>query len=152
MDVVVERAAGTVAGIVGREPELEVLRGFVGADGSGRALVLSGEAGIGKTTLWEAGVELARERGLRALVARPSGTEARLSFAALIDVFEGVGSVAREQVADPIAGDDINDRVRDPLAPREVCRVPNPDPVLFPGNLWKYVAFRVVDGTARRAA
>ena len=90
MDVVVEGAAGTVAGIVGREPEIEVLRGFVGADGSGRALVLSGEAGIGKTTLWEAGVELARERGLRALVARPSGTEARLSFAALIDVFEGV--------------------------------------------------------------
>ena len=99
MDVVVERAAGTVAGIVGREPELEVLRGFVGADGSGRALVLSGKAGIGKTTLWEAGVELARERGLRALVARPSGTEARLSFAALIDVFEGVD--ARELVGVP---------------------------------------------------
>ena len=94
MEVVVEGAAGTVAGIVGREPELEVLRGFFGGDGSGRALVLSGEAGIGKTTLWEAGVELARERGLRTLIARPSGTEARLSFAALIDVFEDVDARA----------------------------------------------------------
>ena len=99
MDIVVEGAAGTVAGIVGREPELEVLRGFFGGDGWGRALVLSGEAGIGKTTLWEAGVELARERGLRTLIARPSGTEARLSFAALIDVFEDVD--ARELVGLP---------------------------------------------------
>jgi hypothetical protein len=90
MDIVVEGATGIVGGIVGREPELGVLRGFFGADGSGRALVLSGEAGIGKTTLWEAGVEFARERGLRTFVARPSGTEARLSFAALIDVFDGV--------------------------------------------------------------
>ena len=92
MDDVVEGAAGTVAGIVGREPELEVLRGFFSADGLGRALVLSGEAGVGKTTLWEAGVEIARERGLRTLLARPSGTEAQLSFAALIDVLEGVGA------------------------------------------------------------
>jgi len=96
---VVEAATGTVAGIVGREPELEVLRGFFGAGGSGRALVLRGEAGIGKTTLWEAGVEVARERGLRALIARPSGTEARLSFGALIDVFEEVD--ARELVGVP---------------------------------------------------
>lgn len=52
--------------------------------------MLGGEAGIGKTTLWEAGADLARELGLRVLVARPSGAEARLSFAALIDLFEGV--------------------------------------------------------------
>ena len=101
MDIVVEGATGTVAGIVGREPELEVLRGFFGADGWGRALVVCGEAGIGKTTLWEAGLELARERGLRALVARPSGTEARLSFAALIDVFEGVDAGAWMHVPAP---------------------------------------------------
>ena len=28
----------------------------------------------------------------------------------------GVGLLGREQVADPVAGDDVNDRVRDPLA------------------------------------
>jgi DNA-binding CsgD family transcriptional regulator len=90
MDSVVEGAVGTVAGVVGRERELDVLRGFFGADGSSRALVLTGVAGIGKTTLWEAGVEVAREHGHRVLLARPSEAEARLSFAALIDLFEAV--------------------------------------------------------------
>ena len=33
------------------------------------ALVLVGEAGIGKTTLWEAGVERASDRGWRVLEA-----------------------------------------------------------------------------------
>ena len=55
------------------------------------ALVLTGGPGIGKTTLWEAGVAAARERGLRVLSARASGAEARLSFAALIDLLDGVG-------------------------------------------------------------
>src|SRR5262245_41919847 len=49
-----------------------------------------GEPGIGKTTVCEAGIAVARERGWRGLSARPSGAEARLSFAALIDLFEGV--------------------------------------------------------------
>ena len=49
----------------------------------------------------------------------------------------GVGLLAREQVADPVAGDDVDDRVRDPLGAGEVRRVPNPDTVLFPGNLGK---------------
>ena len=53
--------------IVGRDTELEAVRGFVESDAAPRALVLAGGPGIGKTTLWEAGVELARERGLRVL-------------------------------------------------------------------------------------
>ena len=52
--------------------------------------MLVGEPGIGKTTLWEAGIAAAREQGLRVLAARPSGAEARLSFAALIDLLDGV--------------------------------------------------------------
>ena len=89
MSYVVEGGSAPVAGVVGREAELAVLREFAGAGARNRALVLAGEAGIGKTTLWEAGIELARDRGLRVLPARPSGAEARLSFAALIDLFEG---------------------------------------------------------------
>ncbi|MGH3031076.1 MAG: LuxR C-terminal-related transcriptional regulator [Gaiellaceae bacterium] len=73
---------------VGREPELGRLRAFVAADPLG-ALVLTGEPGIGKTTLWEAGIDAARERGLRVLLARPSGAEAQLSFAGLNDLFDG---------------------------------------------------------------
>ncbi len=72
--------------MVGRAAEFQrVSAGF-----TGRALVLDGEPGIGKTTLWEAGIEAARAAGLRVLVARPSGAEAQLSFAALIDLCEAL--------------------------------------------------------------
>ena len=78
------------AQVVGREPEFWALRGFLDRDTARRSLVLVGEPGIGKTTLWEAGIAIARERGVRVLVARPSGAEAELSFAGLIDLFDGI--------------------------------------------------------------
>ena len=96
-----EGAGAAFAGIVGREAELGVLEGLLHFGGSDRALVLVGEAGVGKTTLWEAGVELARRGGLRVLVARPSGAEARLSFAALIDLFDEVDSAELSAVPAP---------------------------------------------------
>ncbi len=76
-------------GVIGRDSELAVLSEFV-EDPSRHPLVLVGEPGIGKTTLWEAGVGAAREQGLRVLSARPSGAEAQLSFAALTDLLDGV--------------------------------------------------------------
>src|SRR6266508_2650652 len=86
-----ERVRELGAEIVGREAEIVVLREFVKADSlPGAALVLSGEPGSGKTTLWEAGVTAARERGIRVLKTRASGAEAQLSFAALIDLLDGV--------------------------------------------------------------
>jgi hypothetical protein len=79
------------AGVVGREPELARLREFLEGDRFRRGLVVRGGPGIGKTTLWEAGIGLARERGLRVLGARPSGAEAQRSLApALIDLCDGV--------------------------------------------------------------
>jgi DNA-binding CsgD family transcriptional regulator len=71
---------------VGRETELAALRGFLQAEAAARALVLTGGPGIGKTTLWEAGIGDAREQRIRVLVARPSEAEARLSCAGLIDL------------------------------------------------------------------
>lgn len=82
-------AARGRAGVVGRESEHAVLNGFLDADPLG-ALLLSGEAGIGKTTLWEAGIDAARERGVRVLSARASDAEAQLAFAALIDLCDGI--------------------------------------------------------------
>jgi DNA-binding CsgD family transcriptional regulator len=77
--------------IIGRESELARLRDFLGSPGT---FVLEGDPGAGKTTLWQAGVELARERGLRVCAARPSGAEAQLSFAALTDLLDDVGEDA----------------------------------------------------------
>ncbi len=53
---------------------------------SGPRLAISGEPGIGKTTLWQAAVERARADGARVLVARPTESEARLAFAGLADL------------------------------------------------------------------
>jgi DNA-binding CsgD family transcriptional regulator len=82
----------TQAAIVGRESELSAVREFLGRPDGRRALVVSGEPGIGKTTLWEAGVAAARETGDRVLVARPSEPEFQLGFVALADLFEDVDS------------------------------------------------------------
>ena len=50
--------------IIGRDGELAALEAFLDdVQGGCRALVLEGEAGIGKSTLWLAGVEHARARG-----------------------------------------------------------------------------------------
>jgi DNA-binding CsgD family transcriptional regulator len=75
--------------IVGREEERASVEAFVGrAEGGAAALVLEGEAGIGKSTLWLAGVELARSRGLDVLLSRPAEAESGLAYAGLGDLFE----------------------------------------------------------------
>ncbi len=75
--------------VVGREEELGLVREFAAREGFA-ALVLEGEAGIGKTTLWREAVALASEGGARVLVARPAAAEARLAFAGLGDLLAGV--------------------------------------------------------------
>ncbi len=77
--------------IVGREVELASIHAFLERPAQGPvALVLEGEAGIGKSTLWVAGVDAARERGLRVLVSRPAEAERGLTHAGLGDLFEDV--------------------------------------------------------------
>jgi predicted ATPase len=90
------------AEIAGRNEELAVVRSFVGsASGGFAALVLEGEAGIGKSTLWLAGEEAARERGLRVLSSRPAEAERGLAFAGLGDLFESVLDDVRAALAPP---------------------------------------------------
>jgi DNA-binding CsgD family transcriptional regulator len=80
-----------VGDIVGRDEELHFLRAFLEAAGGGpTAVVLEGEAGIGKSTLWLAGVEEGRARGFRVLASRPAEPERGLGFAGLGDLLEDV--------------------------------------------------------------
>ena len=84
--------------IIGRDEELGAVRAFISRVGDGPgALVLSGEAGIGKTILWEAGVEEARERFGRVLTCR--GVEAEASFP-LPGLSELLAGVVREVAPD----------------------------------------------------
>ena len=68
--------------IVGRDEELASLRAFIGrAEGEPTALVLEGQAGIGKSTLWlRRGRVCALARDARALVAAGRG-RAGLAYA-----------------------------------------------------------------------
>lgn len=76
-------------GVVGREAELAAVESLLEEVEHGpAALVLDGEAGIGKTTVWLSGVEQARERGYCVLSCRPSEAEASLPFVALADLLE----------------------------------------------------------------
>jgi hypothetical protein len=72
--------------VVGRSEEVASVRAFLDDPSATGALVLEGEPGIGKTTLWRAGVDAARERGRRVLEARPAEAERELSFSALGDL------------------------------------------------------------------
>jgi DNA-binding CsgD family transcriptional regulator len=75
--------------IVGRDEELASVRAFVGgADQGMTALVLEGEAGIGKSTLWLAGIAQAHRLGLRVLLSRPTEAERGLAYVGLGDLFE----------------------------------------------------------------
>jgi hypothetical protein len=76
--------------VIGREQELSTLAAFLERDGDPRALVLAEDAGMGKTTLWLAGIETARERSFRVLMASPGEAETAMSFAALGDLLAGV--------------------------------------------------------------
>jgi hypothetical protein len=56
-------------------------------------LVIEGEPGIGKTTLWLAAIEQAASRGFRVVSARAGSAEVVLTFAVLADLFGDSSSV-----------------------------------------------------------
>jgi DNA-binding CsgD family transcriptional regulator len=78
-----------VSTVVGREAELERIEAFLRDDPTGTLVVL-GEPGIGKTTLWERAVAAAQASGATVLVARPAESEATLAFGGLSDLLAGV--------------------------------------------------------------
>jgi predicted ATPase len=77
--------------LVGRERELELLAAFLTSSReSGSAMLIRGEPGIGKTSLWRAGTEQAREAGITVLACRCFESEMPLPFAALLDLLKPV--------------------------------------------------------------
>jgi DNA-binding CsgD family transcriptional regulator len=77
--------------IIGRREELLALEAFLGAlPAGGQALLLEGDAGIGKTALWQEGNWLARASGFRALTSRSAHSETQIAFATVGDLFAPV--------------------------------------------------------------
>jgi class 3 adenylate cyclase len=73
--------------IVGRDAEFEAVERFLEIlAAEPAALVVEGEAGIGKTTVWLEAIRQAEARAWRVLQARPAESEAQHSYAALADL------------------------------------------------------------------
>ncbi len=76
--------------LVGRDADLAVITRSLDLLATGPAgIVIQGEAGIGKTSVWSAAIAMANERGLRVLIARPVEAELALGYAALGDLLQG---------------------------------------------------------------
>src|SRR2546430_17712536 len=68
--------------LIGRDAERREIEGWIGADHrSSGALLLTGEAGIGKTTLWRPAVADARRAGRLGLASRPAESGTQRQFA-----------------------------------------------------------------------
>ena len=88
--------------LVGRRAELDATAAFL--DVAARrpaALVLDGEAGIGKTALWAAGVAEARRRGFRVLSAEPTEAETLLPYVSLADLLGQVEDAVLDRLPVP---------------------------------------------------
>ena len=84
--------------LIGRDVELKRLSTFVDGSPRGPAFVLvEGEAGIGKSTLWEWAVGQAREHGRLVLTSRPNSNDIALAYAALGDLLDETLDEALEQ-------------------------------------------------------
>jgi DNA-binding CsgD family transcriptional regulator len=90
--------------VFGRDEELDVIDEFVSRGAPLPAmLIIRGDAGIGKTTLWRHALELARERSFQVLACSPAETESELAFAGLSDLLgdaldKAIGDLPEPQV------------------------------------------------------
>ena len=65
--------------------------------------MLAGDPGVGKTTLWQAGVQHAEQNAFRVLWTRASDGEAALLFAGLADLTDGLDQTVMDRIPSPQA-------------------------------------------------
>ena len=84
-------AVGVSSAVVGREVEIAAIEASLAAERPHpTGLLIEGEAGIGKTTVWREYVRRARARGLCVLATSATESEVKLSFAGLSDLLSSV--------------------------------------------------------------
>lgn len=77
--------------VVGQPTHQRAVAAFLESTEAGpSALLIEGDAGIGKTTLWSAAGDQARRRGFHVLSTRATATESVLAYTALTDLLDDV--------------------------------------------------------------
>jgi DNA-binding CsgD family transcriptional regulator len=95
-------ASGHPESVVGREADIDRIDRFLQAMTAGfAALLIGGEPGIGKTTLWRVATKAAALRDYRLLTSRPTQAETSVSFAGLLDLLEPVPNHLLSELPDP---------------------------------------------------
>jgi DNA-binding CsgD family transcriptional regulator len=93
---------GSIGDVVGRERELSaVARCLDSAQTGFCALLVLGEAGIGKTTVWREAVGQAGRRGMLVLSCRPVLAETKLAFASLSDLLAMIAPELLAELPEP---------------------------------------------------
>ena len=88
--------------VVGRDAEISQLAMFIDRIPDGpAALSIEGEAGIGKSTLWQWAIRRARELSWAVLTARPVEAETGQSYASLADLLSPVATAAMAALPEP---------------------------------------------------
>ncbi|MDQ1600808.1 MAG: hypothetical protein QOD68_2282, partial [Actinomycetota bacterium] len=107
--------------LVGRESETGTAQAWVDSVVDGpAALVVRGDPGIGKTSLWAAASELATAAGALVLVSRPVEAEMPLGYSGLGDLLEPVADRVLAALTEPLAADQAAAQLlRDGSAPSD---------------------------------
>ena len=93
---------GSTPGLPNRPVETDAVEVFLGAlVNDPAALVIEGEPGIGKTTVWLEAIDEARRRGFHVLSTRTAAVESGLAYAALADLLRGVGAATIDGLPAP---------------------------------------------------
>ena len=88
--------------VVGREVELELIEQALGdAANAPGGVLLEGDAGIGKTVLWEAGLQLGARSAHLILRCRPAEAETALPFSGLADLLAPVLAETLPRLPEP---------------------------------------------------
>lgn len=88
--------------LVGRDAELQTAATFLDdLDDGPAAMILAGEAGIGKSTIWRYTLDMAADRGYRVLSCRPVPAEAKLSYTTLSDLAGPIAGAVLGHLPDP---------------------------------------------------
>ena len=89
--------------VLDREEPLARLDRFVKDLAAGpAALVIEGDPGIGKTTVWRWAVDVATTRGYHVLTSRPSEAESSLGYSGLADLLASVDSTYTAALPGPL--------------------------------------------------
>jgi DNA-binding CsgD family transcriptional regulator/tetratricopeptide (TPR) repeat protein len=97
--------------LVGRDPELELLDGMLGeaSEGASRFAFVSGEPGIGKSSLLGEIAARAEERDWLVLQGRATELERELPFGLLIDAFDAYLESLDSRAYDRLAADQLDE-------------------------------------------